>query len=472
MARRLSRREFVKKTALAAGAAVGAHLSGAPCILGGPSPGSRLGTAVVGAGGRGMAHLGVAAGERLVALVDVDDNRMAGAIKALEKSPGFDVSKVKTYFDYRKMFDEMHKDIDVVFVATPENHHACASMAAIKLGKHVYCEKPLTHDVYEARALGEAARQYKVMTQMGDQGHAGEGIRALREYLDAGAIGTVLETHSWQTQVYGPRTRGPTKPVPPGLHWDEWIGPAPYRDYHDSLHPSPGWYQWMDFGTGLLGGLAPHVMDPVHWCLQLKYPASCAALEQEGCTPDVWPTLNTLLYEFPRPDLPPLKAYWYDGVRENKDPDVKGKAGNMVTTILNRPRLADELEKKHGREFTGGGTLFVGDKGVMVCGVYGDGPRIIPEEKHKEFPMPAKKYPRTRDIHTDFLRACKEGGQPPCSNLPDVAGPFQEAMLVGNLAMRAGVGRKVEWDGPNMKCTNLAELNQYVKREYRKGWTL
>jgi hypothetical protein len=228
----------------------------------------------------------------------------------------------------------------------------------------------------------------------------------------------------------------------------------------------------MDFGTGLLGGLAPHVMDPVHWCLQLKYPTSCMALEQEGRTPDVWPTLNTLLYEFPRPDLPPLKVYWYDGVRENKDPNIKDKAGNMVRTILNRPRLADELEKKHGREFTGGGTLFVGDKGVMVCGVYSDGPRIIPEEKHKEFPMPAKKYPRTRDIHGDFLRACKEGGEPPCSNFPDVAGPFQEAMLVGNLAMRAGVGRKVEWDGPNMKSSNLAELNQYVKREYRKGWTL
>lgn len=464
MTTHLNRRELLKKSAAAAGAVVGTGAMAAPAILAEPSPNSKLGMAIIGANGRGMAHLGAAMSQRLVALADVDDNRMAGVMKAVAKSPNADPSKIKTFFDFRKMFDEMHKQIDAVFVATPENAHACASMMAIKLGKHVYCEKPLTHDIGEARALGEAARKYKVMTQMGNQGHAGEGIRVLREYLEAGAIGTVLETHTWQDQVYGPRTRGVNRPVPQGLHWDEWIGPGAFCDYRDGLHPSPGWYQWMDYGTGLLACVGAHTFDAVFWGLQLKHPSSCVALEQEGRTPDVWPTLNTLLYEFPRPGLPTLKSYWYDGVRTKVDPLVKDKR--------NHPRLADELTKQYGRDLTNGGTLFVGEKGIMFCDVYCGGPRIVPEQKHKEYPAPAKKYPRTRGIQADFLRACVEGGDPPCSNFPDVSGPYIEALLVGNLAMRAGVEKKVEWDGVAMKCTNLPELNQYVKREYRAGWTL
>ena len=408
--------------------------------------------------------------EHLVALVDVDDNRMAGALKAVDKTAPGVRSKIKTFYDYRKMFDEMHKQLDAVFVCTPDNNHACPSMMAIKLGKHVYCEKPLTHDIYEARALGEAARKYKVMTQMGNQGHAGEGIRVLREYLEAGAIGTVLETHSWQDQCYGGRKREPNAPVPPGLHWDEWIGPGAYCEYRGGLHPSYGWYQWQDYGTGLLACVGTHTFDAVHWGLQLKYPTSVEALEQESDTPGVWPTLNTLLYEFPRPGLPPLPAYWYDGNR--RDPNAKDKDGKPYPKGLNHPRLADELTAKYGRDLTRGGTIFVGEKGYMFCDVYCGGTRIVPEEKHRQFTPPPKKYARTRGIQGDFLRAVKEGGDPPSSNFPDVSGPYIEALLVGNLAMRAGVGKKVQWDGLNMHCTNLPELNQFVKREYRKGWSL
>jgi hypothetical protein len=380
------------------------------------------------------------------------------------------------------MFDEVARQIDVVFVATPDHTHGCATMMALKHGKHVYCEKPLTHDIYEARAVGLEARRQKVMTQMGNQGHAGDGIRLLREYIEAGAIGAVLETHSWQDQVYGTRTRHPNKPVPPGVHWNEWLGPRPYVEYRDGLHPSvasgEGWYQWMEYGTGLLACVGAHVMDPPHWALQLTYPSSCVALEQEGQTAEVWGTLNTLLYEFPRPNLPPLKAYWYDGVRKNVDPNLKDDNGKVMPWTLSRPRLADELQKSSGRKFEGGGTLFVGEKGVMHCDIFGGGPRIVPEDRHREFPVPQVKYPRMVktyspfQIHSDFLRACKEGGTPPCSNFPDVSGPYIEALLVGNLAMRAGVGRKVEWDGVNMKCTNIPELNQYVRRECRQGWTL
>ena len=227
----------------------------------------------------------------------------------------------------------------------------------------------------------------------------------------------------------------------------------------------------MDYGTGLVALIGAHTLDAVHWGLQLKYPTSCVAVELEECgTPGVWGTLNTIRWEFPRPDLPPLKMYWYDGV--HRDPDAKDPEGRPYPKGNNRPRIVDELKEKYGRDLTNGGTIFVGEKGYMYCGIWCGETRLVPEEKQKEFPVPAKKYPRTRGIHADFLRACKEGGEPPCSNFPDVAGPYMEVVLVGNLAMRAGVGKKVEWDGPNMKCTNMPELNQYVKREYRKGWTL
>jgi predicted dehydrogenase len=469
----LNRRRFLKGTAVSAAAAASVQLFPAPALLAAPSLGSKLGMAVIGANGRGLAHVGVAASERLVALVDVDDRRMAGSLAFLTKTvPGFDAAQVKTYYDFRKMFDETHKQLDAVFVATPDNTHACIAMTAIKLGKHVYCEKPLTHDIYEARALGEAARQHQVMTQMGNQGHAGEGIRVLREYLEAGAIGTVLEAHVWQDQVYGVPKRQPNKPVPPGLHWNEWIGPGAYCEFRDGMHPSC-WYQWKDYGTGLLACVGVHTFDAVHWGLQLKYPTSVVALEQQGQTADAWGGLNTLLYEFPRPGLPPLNVYWYDGVRNLPfDEFLRKQLPPSVRKARNHPRLADELTTKYGRDLTNGGSLFVGEKGYLVSGVYSDSPRLVPEQRHQEFPQPAKKYPRTHGIHADFLRACKEGGDPPSSNFPDVSGPYIEALLVGNLAMRAGVGKKVQWDGPNMKCTNLPELNEYVKREYRQGWTL
>jgi len=252
---------------------------------------------------------------------------------------------------------------------------------------------------------------------------------------------------------------------------DEWIGPGAWTEYRDGLHPAGGWYQIMDYGTGLLGGVGSHTFDAAHWGLQLKYPSSCVALELEFCeSPIVWGTLNTLMYEFPRPGLPPLKAYWYDGL--HRDPNAKDKDGRPFPKGRNRPRLADELTAKFGRDLTEGGTIFVGEKGWMHASIMSDRPRIVPDEKHNEFPVPDEKYPRTGNIHADFMRACKEGGAPPSSNFPDVSGPYIEALLVGHLAVRAGVGNKVEWDGANMKCTNIPELNQHVKREYRKGWTL
>jgi len=482
MTKRITRRSFLRSSAALAGAAVAARLTGAPAILAEGSPNSKLGMVLIGCGGRGTAaHLPECARERLVAVVDADEARAASALKFLKDNAGkfkladLDPSKVKIFTDYRRMFDEIHKEIDAVVVATPDHQHACPSMMAIKLGKGVYCEKPLTHNIHEARALGEEARKSKAPTQMGNQGLGTGGDQALAEYLQAGAIGNVLEVHTWHgwgSRFGGSMTRPPTEPVPKGVHWDEWIGPAPFRDYHASLHPGK-WHGWKEFGTGSLGGWGTHVWDAIKFALKLTYPATVEVLKMEDASDERFPMLTTIRYDFPASgDRPAVKVYWYEGSRA-KGKDVGPEGDNKDTAGVNRPALAAELEKKTGRNFGGVGSFFVGEKGVIHVGSHGGAPRIIPEEKHKAFPVPARTLPRTKGgIWGDFLRACKQGGQPCISNFADFAGPLLEALYVGHLAMRAGVGKKVEWDGPNMKCTNLAELNQFVKREYRKGWTL
>ena len=476
MSTRLNRRDVLKKSAVAAGAAMGVGVFGVPALLAQRSPNSKLGMALIGANSRGEAHYGACASQRLVALVDIDDHNRYGAVKWLEDRK---LPKVREFSDFRKMYEAMDKDVDAVFIAIPDHCHAAASLMGVRSGKHVYCEKPLTHDIYEARTLGEAAREHKVMTQMGNQGHATDGIRLVREYIESGIIGTVTETHSWQTQVYGTRTHYPNVPQPEWVNWDAWLGPTPYTPYRQGLHQAPGWYQMKTYGTGLLLCVGAHTNDSPHWALQLKYPSSVTCLEQEGQVADVWGELNTLLFEYPRPHLPPVKASWYDGVKRNTDPSVKDQTGAMLPFVLNRPELAGQMEREYKEVFPAeGGTIFVGEKGLLFCGTYGEAGRLLPSSKYKDIPRPAQKYPRIPEAagmfgsQADFMRACKQGGTPPCSNFPDVSGPYIEALLVGNLAMRAGPGKKVEWDGVNMKCTNMPELNQFVKPEFRPGWGL
>jgi hypothetical protein len=260
-----TRRAFLKQAALALGAA---SMASAPSLLAQRSPNAKLAVAVIGCGGRGEVSLEAALGEELVAIVDVDDSRLAAAArKASERN-----AHPRTFSDYRRMFDAMHKDLDAVMVATPDHHHAPASLRGLKLGKHVFCEKPLCHDVAEARALANAARRQKVTTMMGNQGHCGDGYRRLCEYIWGGAIGDVLETHSWSGFVNGGTgSRPPSKPVPAGLRWDQWLGPAPYRDYHEGLHPLY-WRYHCDFGTGGLGDWGCHNLDGVFWALKLEQP--------------------------------------------------------------------------------------------------------------------------------------------------------------------------------------------------------
>ena len=442
-----NRRRFLKQTAALTGAAVGTQLFGSSFLRAADSPNAKLGIAVIGCGGQGTGLPGVAANERLVALVDVDEKRLGEAVKRVSAK----VPNPKVFHDYRKMFDECHKDIDAVLIATPDHHHAPAAIRAIQLGKHVFCEKPLTWCLYEARKLGESAKKYKVATQMGNQGHSGEGYRRLCEYIWAGVIGNVIETHSLMTRSFGGKGDRPkSKPIPAGLHWDEWLGPAQVREYHAGLHPF-SWRSWREFGTGSLGDMGCHILDGTFWALKLgqakKFTIECVS--QQAGSQEMFPQNNTVRWQFPaRGDLPAVTVNSYDN---------------------EWPALVKEVATKCGEKL-GGGTLYVGEKGYMFTGTSGDNPRILPKEKHDAFPKPAQKIPRSKHgMMGDFLAACK-GGEPASSNFVDYSGPFTEFVLTGVLAIRAGMGKKLEWDVAKLECANVAEVNQWVKRDYRKGW--
>jgi len=399
------------------------------------APSNKLNIACIGTGGMGGTHVREAATQNLVALCDVDETRIPG-----KKHP-----QARTFQDYRKMFDAMAKSIDAVYVATPDHHHAFATMAAIQLGKHVYCQKPMTHSVYEARRVAEAARAAKVATQMGNQGMSGEDTRVLCELIGAGAIGHVREVHIWTDRPVkwwpqGVPRPADTPPVPANLDWDTWIGPAPMRPYNPAYHPFK-WRGWWDFGTGALGDIALHAIPPVAWALKLGRPVAIEA-EHSGHNGDSFPAWSIIRFEYPqRGDLPPVKLVWYDG----------GK----------KPPRPEELDPSRG-ELPGNGRILVGDKGKIY------GTRLIPEAKMKELKPPPKTLPRVPSHYEDWFTACK-GGRPACSNF-DFIGPIAEGVMAGNIALK--LGKRIEWDGEAMKARNCPEADALVKREYRKGWTL
>jgi len=451
---KMNRRDFLLSTAtgFAAFTIVPRHVLGGP---GHTPPSEKLNIAGVGVGGMGKNNLENLSDENIVAICDVD-RKFAGEV--FEKYPD-----AKKYRDFRRML-EKQKDIDAVVVATPDHTHAVISMMAIKMGKHVYCQKPLTHSVYEARKLTEAAREHKVATQMGNQGHSGEGIRLICEWIWDGAIGPVREVHAWTDRPVWPQGIGrpeDTPSVPETLDWDLWLGPAPDRPYHPCYLPF-SWRAWWDFGTGALGDMACHIIDPVFRALKLRYPTSVEAshsydvreMWKKVDNKETYPRASIVRYQFPaRGDMPAVKLTWYDG------------------GLL--PARPEELEpgRQMGKE--GNGVIFVGEKGKLMCGCYGESPRLIPEAKMKEYKRPAKTLPRITggvDGHEkDWARACK-GGEPASSNF-DYSGPLTESVVMGNLAIR-NPGERLDWNGQNMKVTNVAEANEYVHRQYREGWTL
>jgi Oxidoreductase family, NAD-binding Rossmann fold/Oxidoreductase family, C-terminal alpha/beta domain len=467
-ARKYNRRRWLKTVATAAGSVATSRLIEVPSISAETSPNSKLAVAVIGCGGRGEASLQAALSEKVVALVDIDDARLEAAAKKASDAG----AAPRRFNDYRKMLDTMHSEIDAVFVATPDHHHAGASMRAIDFGKHVFCEKPLCHDISEARALAKAAKAHKVTTMMGNQGHCEEGYRRVCEYIWAGAIGDVVETHTWSGFVNGGvGVRTPSKPVPPGVHWDEWLGPSAFREYRDGLHPLY-WRYWWDFGTGSLGDWGCHNLDGVFWALKPCAPTSIECLGTIGGSEEKYPQCSVIRWNIPpRGSLPGLKVYWYDGGRLPADTALQRKG---LIQVPNYPPMLAEFEKKYDSDFRegwDGGTFYMGSKGIMHSGCYGKAARLLPDEAQRAFPVPAARIPRIKGSHFDhFIECCKEN-KPTCADF-EYAAALTEFLLLGHLAIRAGVGAKVVWDGVNMRCSNLPELSALVQPKYRKGWGL
>lgn len=442
----ITRRNF-----MSAAATVAAFTVVPRSVLGGAGqtpPSEKLNIAAIGAGGRASGDIDAVSSENIVALCDVDWRHARGQF---ERHP-----EAKKYKDFRKMLDEMDKSIDAVIVATPDHVHAVASIAAIKRGKHVYCEKPLTHSVHEARMVAKAAREHGVATQMGNQGQASEETRLTCEYIWGGAIGPVREVHVWTdrplrglSDVYWPQ--GVDRPketplVPDTLDWDLWLGPAPERPYNPAYVPFK-WRGWWDFGTGALGDIGCHSIDPIWRALKLDYPLSVQAV----CTlvnDETYPVASIVTYEFgARGDMPPVKLTWYDGGL--------------------RPPRPEEMAD--GQQFGANGTLYVGDKGKMF------GYTLLPESLRKEFGKPPRVLERSPGHHIEWIQACK-GGKPAGSNF-DHAGPLAEAVLLGNVVLRPSMKEKLTrtkllWDSKNFKFTNMPEANEFLRCSYRDGWSL
>jgi predicted dehydrogenase len=427
----------------------GAVTLGFPAILSSRSPNSKLNIAIIGAGGRGADNADAVAGENIVALCDVDGVNLA---KAAAKYP-----QAHTYKDFRKLYEKAG-DIDAVVVSTTEHTHAVATMPALRMKKHVYCEKPLTHDVREARAIVEAAKEAGVVTQMGIQIHSGDNYRRVVEIVQSGAIGPVSEVHVWVGRAWGWQTEEEAKanadivfvqerpkeemPVPEGLDWDLWIGPAPYRPYNDVYVPGPKWYRWWDFGNGTMSDLGSHWIDLPFWALKLDAPLT---VEAGGPPPnaEIAPASMSARYTYgARGDLPALTLTWYQGSE--------------------RP----EIWKEGGIPQWKSGCLFVGKKGMLLSdyGKY----VLLPEKDFAEFQPPPPLFPKSPGQQEEWVNACKTGERASCDFT--YSGRLTEANHLGNVAYRAG--RRIEWDPKNLRISNADAANRFLAQKYREGWSL
>jgi hypothetical protein len=444
----LSRRRFVTTTA-----ATGLFQIVPRHVLGGAGqtpPSGKLNIAVIGLGGMGSKNVLACGNENIVALCDVDHSFAAKSFKAFPQAA--------IYKDYRVMLAKQ-KDIDAVLIATPDHTHAVIAMAAMQAGKHVFCQKPLTHDIYESRMLAKAAKDAGVVTQMGIQGHSQEGLRLICEWIWAGAIGTVREVDAWCGLSYSPHGHAwwssplSDRPkeglvVPAGLDWELWLGPAPERPYHSCYHPAV-WRCWWDFGCGMMGDRGAHTLDSVFSALKLTAPTSIEGSGIVGGNAEVHPDKAVVVYQFPERDgFPPLKLTWYEG---------------------QQPPRPQELEEGRNLDEEGG-VLFKGDKGAILCGVYGNSPRLIPETAMQAYQRPPKTLPRIKGSHEqNWIDAIKTGGK--ASADFSYSGPLTEIALLGNVAKRFP-GQKLLWNNELMKVTNLDAANEWVRRPYRKGWSL
>lgn len=425
---RFNRRRFL---AAAASSSAGFLVLGSSRSAWSYQENEKLNIAMIGAGGRGASNLGGVASESIVALCDVDERRAGTSFKRYPDA--------KKYADYRKLLDEMEKQIDAVVVSTPNHVHAPASVTAMRMGKHAYCEKPLSHSVHEARVAAQVAAEKKVATQMGTQIHATENYRRIVELIRAGAIGEVRECHCF---LRGGGSAGDrptdTPPVPPGLDWEMWLGPAPYRPYHRCYVPHD-WHYWWDFGGGAFGNMGCHYLDLAFWALDLRHPTT---IEAEGPPVHVesTPAWEHCRYEFAaKGDRPPVTLTW----THRKTPPI--------------------FEENRFPPWAWG--VFVGTEGMLLASY----PKLMlwPEEKFADYRPPEPSIPRSIGHHQEWIKACKTGSPTTCNF--DYSGAVTETVLLGNIAYRTG--QKLQWDAANMKFTNCPKANDYLQREYRPGWT-
>lgn len=469
-----SRRNFLRDTSLAATGffIVPRHVLGRGYI----APSDKLNIAGIGVGGKAEVNLPYAfnnGSDNIVALCDVDDRMAVNARKKWPKAP--------YYRDFREMLDKENKNIDAVIITSPDHMHAVQALPAMQLQKHVYCEKPLTHDIYEARILTQAAKKYKVVTQMGNQGSSGNDTRLVETWIQAGLIGDVHTVHVWTNRPVWPQgIATPTGKfdIPKEVDWDLWLGTAPMRDFNPTYLPAT-WRGWTDFGTGSLGDMGCHFIDVPYRALKLQYPVSveCSVgsvytgFFQEAVYTDSYPPSSKTHIQFPaRNNMPAVEMIWYDGGIQPKRPEE----------LLPDEPMA-ELD---------GGIIFEGTKGKLMAGLFGRNPTLLPTKKMKEITLPASKIPYVENSseghQQQWVKACKKGYGTYTSSGFEMSGPLTETVLMGNLAIRSYnhieknakgnktfPGRKkLLWDGPNMKITNFEPANQYVKRNYRGNWKL
>jgi predicted dehydrogenase len=439
-----TRRQFLR-----ASLAAGTTLCGAPAFLRGRNLNDKLNIACIGVGGRGASNLAGVASENIVVLCDVSQNAVD---KAAQKHP-----QARKFSDFRRVYEHA-REFDAVVVSTCEHTHALATLAALKEGKHVYCEKPLTHNVWEARVIREAAARTKVATQMGIQIHAGDNYRRVVELIRAQAIGAVSEVHVWVGRAWGRQSEEDAKkhqdivfvqerpkeaqPVPKELNWDLWLGPAPKRPFNEVYVPGPKWYRWWDFGNGTMSDLGSHWNDLPFWALDLKVPLT---VEASGPPPhpEIAPASMQATYEYgARGPLPPVKLTWHQGV--------------------NKPAIWEQ----GGIPQWNSGVLFIGDKGMLLSD-YGKH-LLLPEKQFEGFQRPAQTIPNSIGHYAEWIKACKTGEPTTCNF--EYSGWLTEANHLGNVAYR--VGKKLEWDPAAIRCTNAAEADPFLRREYRSGWKL
>jgi predicted dehydrogenase len=499
MPRGFSRRHFFYGTLLA-GAVPAGGFGSAPSLtyLGYKSPNEKLNVASIGAGGKAASDIDGCATENIVALCDVDELQAAATYKKY--------TKPTRYRDYRQMLDRQAGEIDAVIVTVPDHMHATAALACMERGKHVYVQKPMAQTVWEARALTQAARKYKVATQMGNQGYAREGTRVCAEMIWSGAIGDVTEVHAWTNRPIWPQgvtQIPPSEPAPPTLDWDCWLGRAEERPFatggsayadnaYGRFYQPFNWRGFFDFGCGALGDMACHVLGAVNMALMMGAPpVSVECTKIEGASPFQFPKRSVTRFEFPaRGSMPPFALTWYDACtappffpqaipsneplgdipsvprqRNAPPPAPGGPDPNSPQGIAARVAAAIQA----GRQSAVSGALFCGTKGYLTTGEYGDDARLVPASKMADYKYPPQLLTRSPGTYRDWIRASK-GGDPACSNF-DVAGPFTEWIVMGVIALRFP-NRKLLWDADKMRFTNVPEANNYLKPRFRKGWAM